>query len=160
MFLWTEEYQASYEKIKGLLTTAPVLVLPQFDRPYMLEIGWDASGKAQKQEDGTVRPIAYVNRTLQPHEKMYGDTEMEGLGVIWAVKHFCPYLYGHACELYTDHTALTSLLNTPRPSSKLARWGMDIQEVDIRIRHRAGRNNTNADALSQGSSRRNYSTER
>lgn len=101
---------------------------------------------AQRQPDGTTRPIAYASRTLQTHERNYGITELEGLGVIWAVKHFQPYLYGHACEVYTDHEALKALLNTPQPSGKLARWGMAIQELNI---HRAGRQNGNADALSR-----------
>lgn len=94
-------------------------------------------------------PVAYASRSLQPHEKKYGATEMEGLGVVWAIKHFRPYLYGHPCEVYTDHSALTSLLNTPQPSGKLARWGLAIQELDVKICHRAGRSNSNADALSR-----------
>ena len=44
---------------------------------------------AQKQCDGTVRPVAYASRTLQPHERNYGVMELEALGVVWAVKHFC-----------------------------------------------------------------------
>ena len=74
---------------------------------------------------------------------------MEGLGVVWAVKHFRPYLYGHHCDIYTDHEALKSLLNTLQPSGKLARWGMAIQELDVRILHRSGKHNANADALSR-----------
>ena len=68
---------------------------------------------------------------------------------MWAVRHFQPYIYGHRCEVFTDHSALTSLLNTPQPSGKLARWGMAIQELDLHIKHRSGRSNANADALSR-----------
>ena len=66
-----------------------------------------------------------------------------------AVKHFRPYLYGHQCEVFTDHVALKSLLNTPQPSGKLARWGMAIQELYLTLSHRAGKHNANADALSR-----------
>ena len=104
---------------------------------------------AQEQPDGSVRPIAYVSRSLQKHECSYGITELEGLGVVWAVKHFRPYLYGHICVVYTDHEALKSLLNTPQPSGKLARWGMALQELDLHIQHRSGKHNMNADALSR-----------
>ena len=96
-----------------------------------------------------VRPIAYASRTLQDHEKRYRITELEGLGVVWAVKYFRPYLYGHHCDIYTDHEALKSLLNSPQPSGKLARWGMAIQELDLRILHCIGKSNVNADALSR-----------
>ena len=98
---------------------------------------------AQQQEDNSIRPIAYASRSLQSHER---STELEGLGVVWAVKHFRPYLYGHKCEVFTDHSALTSLLNPPQPSGKLARWGMAIQDLDLHIRHRSGKRN---DALSR-----------
>lgn len=60
---------------------------------------------------------------------------------MWALKHFRAYLYGHRCEVYTDHEALKSLLNTPQPSGKLARWGMAIQELDVTILHRSGKHN-------------------
>ena len=152
-FVWDPLCQEAFEELKDLLTKAPVLAFPDFKMPFILET--DASGSglgavlAQQQGDGFVRPIAYASRTLQPNEKKYGVTELEGLGVVWAVKHFRPYLYGHHCDLYTDHEALKSLLNTPQPSGKLARWGMAIQELDIQIHHRSGKHNNNADALSR-----------
>ena len=152
-FLWTQRCQEAFCELKRLLTNAPPLVFPDFTKPFVLET--DASGTglgavlAQKQEDGSIHPIAYASRSLQPHERNYGITELEGLGVVWAVKHFRPYLYGHSCEVYTDHSALTLLLNTPQPSGKLARWGMAIQELDLKIRQCSGRSNSNADALSR-----------
>ena len=51
--------------------------------------------------------------------------------------------------MYTDHSALKSLLNTQQPSGKLARWGMAVQELDVTILHRVGKQNANADALSR-----------
>ena len=83
------------------------------------------------------------------HECNYGATELEALGVVWAVKHFRSYLYGHRCDVYSDHEALKSLLNTPQPSGRLARWGMALQELDIHIHYRPGKANNNADALSR-----------
>ena len=104
---------------------------------------------AQQQEDGTIPPIAYASRSLQQHEKKYGATELEALGVVWSVKHFRHYLYGHKCIVYTDHEPLKSLLNTAHPSGKLARWGLALQEVDLTIHYRPGRINKAADSLSR-----------
>lgn len=50
---------------------------------------------------------------------------------------------------FHDHSACTSLLNTPHPSAKLARWAMTIQEMDLHIQHRPDKSNVNADALSR-----------
>ena len=76
-------------------------------------------------------------------------TELEALGVVCAVKHFKHYLYGHHCDVFTDHEALKSLLNTPHPSGKLARWGLALQEVDLSISYRPGKQNVLADVLSR-----------
>ena len=152
-FIWNPECQQAFEQLKELLRTSPVLCFPNFTRPFILET--DASGTglgavlAQQQPDGTIHPIAYASRSLQKHERNYGLTELEGLGVVWAVKNFRAYLYGHKCTVFTDHEALKSLLNTPQPSGKLARWGMALQELDLTIVHRSGKHNSNADALSR-----------
>ena len=96
-----------------------------------------------------MHPIAYASRSLDPHECNYGITELETLGLVWAVRYFRPYILGHRTTVYTDHAACTSILNTPRPSGKLARWALTIQEMDLVIKHRSGKSNSNADALSR-----------
>ena len=93
--------------------------------------------------------MAYASRTLHKHEMNYGITEVETLGVVWAVKYFRAYILRHHCLVLTDHAACTSLLNTVHPSAKLARWAMVIQEMDLDILHRAGKSNRCADALSR-----------
>lgn len=40
---------------------------------------------SQKQDDGTIRHIAYASHTLQPHKRNYGISELEALGAVWAV---------------------------------------------------------------------------
>ena len=138
-----------------MLVTAPVLAYPQFqsEHPFILETDASTEGLgailAQQQSDGKVHPIAYASRSLNPHERNYGITELETLGLVWAVKTFRAYLLGHHCVVYTDHSACTSLLNAKHPSPKLARWAMAIQEMDLDIRHRAGKGNFVADALSR-----------
>lgn len=152
-FIWDTACQKAFEHLKQLMTEAPLLAFPDFRQSFLLET--DASGLglgavlSQKQEDGTIRPLAFASRTLQTHERNYGVTELEALGVVWAVKHFRPYLYGHHCDVYTDHEALRSLLNTPHPSGKLARWGLALQELELQIHYRPGKRNANADALSR-----------
>ena len=100
-------------------------------------------------QHGQVHPIAYASCTLNPQEKNHGITEMETLAVVWAAKHFRPYLLGHHCTVFTDHSTCLALLNSPHPSAKLARWAMCIQELDLEIKYTPGKHNANADALSR-----------
>lgn len=93
----------------------------------------DASGAglgavlAQHQSDGTQLHMPVSPRLLQQHEHNYGITELEALGVVWAVKHFQPYL---PCTVYTDHEALKLLLNTLQPT----RWGTRLSSTLVYIR--------------------------
>ena len=153
LFIWTEDCQLSFDKLKTTLTDATVLAFPDFKEDFLLET--DASGEglgavlSQKQPNGQTVPIAYANRTLQAHERNYGSTELEGLAVVWAIKHFRQYLYSHRCYVFTDHEALKALLHTPHPSGKIARWGLVIQQLDLTINYQPGRKNAKADALSR-----------
>ena len=152
-FVWTDACEEAFQQLKQLLMRAPVLAYPNFSRDFLLET--DASGLglgavlSQSQDDESIRPIAFASRTLQAHEKTYGISELEALGVVWAVRHFRHYIYGHRCTIYMDHEALKSLLNTPHPSGKLAQWGMALQELDLKIEYRPWRANGRADALSR-----------
>ena len=87
-------------------------------------------------------------KELDKHEHNYGISELETLGLVLAVRYFQPYILGHHMTVYMDHAACTSLLKTARPSGKLARWALAIQEMNLTIRLRPGKKNANADALS------------
>ena len=60
-FLWSPPCQEAFERLKTLLSEAPLLAFPNFNRDFVLET--DASGVAlgavlaQVQEDGTTRPV-------------------------------------------------------------------------------------------------------
>ena len=71
---------------------------------------------------------------------------------MWAVGHFHAYLYGHDVVVYTDHSAVRAVLETPNPNGKHARWWLKIFASglkSIKIVYKAGKENGNADALSR-----------
>ena len=88
VFEWIAACQMAFNRLKQLLTTAPILSYPQFgpDAQFILETDASLFGLgavlAQKKEDGHVYPVAFASRTLNPQEKNYGITEMETLAVV------------------------------------------------------------------------------
>ena len=92
-------------------------------------------------DEGPSAVSCFASRSLNPAEQKYTITELETLGLVWAVKLLRPYILGHRCIVVTDHAACTSLLTAKNPSSKLVRWAMSIQELDLDICHRSGKSN-------------------
>ena len=157
-FAWSPDCQAAFDILRGKLSQAPVLSYPSFDQEFVLETDASIEGigavLSQLQEDGHFHPIAYASRALSPPERNYAITELETLAVVWAMSHFHLYLYGHSVTVFTDHSAVKAVLETPNPSGMHARWwtrvyGRGVKEV--KIRYRPGKTNANADTLSRSS---------
>lgn len=148
----SDEYRAAFQKCKELLVNAPLLQFPDFSRPFVLTT--DASNVAigavlSQGQIGSDKPIAYASRTLNDAETRYSTIEKELLAIVWAVKHFRPYLYGRKFTIYTDHRPLAWLKTIKEPNSKLTRWKLRLEEFDYDIVYKNGKQNTNADALSR-----------
>ena len=105
--------------------SAPVLAYPDFDRDFVLKTDASYVGLgavlSQRQDNGKLHPLSYASRALSPAEKKYPVTELETLVVVWAVRHYKAYLYGHNVTLYTDHSAVKAVLGVTDLSRKHAR---------------------------------------
>lgn len=148
----TEEYKECFETCKKLLTNAPLLQYPDFSKEFLLTT--DASGCAigavlSQGPVGSDRPVAYASRTLSDTECRYSTIERELLAVVWATKHFRPYLYGKKFTIYTDHRPLAWLDSIKEPNSKLTNWRLSLGQYTYSVKYKKGPQNTNADALSR-----------
>ena len=147
-----KNYIDAFNKCKELLTNAPLLQYPDFDKTFILTT--DASNVAlgavlSQGPIGGDKPVAYASRTLSDTESRYSTIERECLAIVWAIKHFRPYLYGKKFIIYTDHKPLTWLNSQKDTSSKLTRWRLRLQDYDYEIVYKKGKQNLNADALSR-----------
>ena len=153
---WETAEQSSFAMLKDALTTAPILVAPNYDEPFIIET--DAScvgiGAVISQSHGV---IEYASRSLLPAEKRYFTTELEYLAVVWALQKFHHYVYGARCELRTDHQAIARVHNRTKPAKltgangRIERWIMEVERYRpyLTIVARKGSANSNADALSR-----------
>jgi hypothetical protein len=93
--------------------------------------------------------ISYASRSLTPAEQNYSPTHLEGLVVVWAIRHYRHYLWGHHFILQTNHITVLSLFRTSEPlNGRLARWQLLLMEYDYDIIHIHGKTNP-ADYLSR-----------
>lgn len=156
-FIWTEDCEVAFLKLKDMIVANPVLQLPDWDLPFELVTDASAfgSGSVLYQRDETQprgrksRCIGFQSYTFTKAEISYSTTEKEGLAVKKALKYFQSYLEGKKFILYTDHQALVSILNMTHPSGKLARWAAFFLSFDFEVVHRKGENLQDADAISR-----------
>ena len=60
-------------------------------------------------KNGVEHPCAYASRTLNDTEKKWAPYHLEHLAMVWACRHFRPYISGKHFTLRTDHKPLVSL---------------------------------------------------
>lgn len=152
IFNFDEKCITAFERCKVLLTTAPILQYPNFEEDFIVSTDASQGAIGAVLSQGKISedlPISYASRTLNPAESRYSTIERELLAIVWACKHFRPYLYGRKFTLYSDHKPLEWLFNIRDPGSRLVRWRLKLAEYDYEIKYKAGKNNTNADALSR-----------
>jgi len=67
-FIWSADCQAAFIKIKSLLLSVPVLIAPDFGKPFKLMVdASDTGGGAvllQEGEDGIDHPVCYFSHSL------------------------------------------------------------------------------------------------
>ena len=152
-FEWTHECQEAFAELRQKLCTAPVLVFPDFTKPFLLDTDASNTGiggvLSQLDDEGKEHVIAFASRTLSKSERRYCVTRRELLAVVVFTEQFRPYLLGRRFTLRTDHGSLSWLQSFKEPEGQLARWLEKLQEYHFDIVHQPGRKHANADSLSR-----------
>ncbi len=152
---WTDEREEAFQTLKRLICEEPVLLMPQLERPFELEV--DTSNYAisatlnQRDELDRWHPVAYYSTTLSEMERNYDIYDKELLAVIKSLRHWRTYLAGapHQTVIHTDHSNLLYWKEPRKISRRIAREFQELQEYNFVLKHVAGNKNAQADALSR-----------
>jgi hypothetical protein len=120
-FKWTPASEASFQELKKRLTTAPILVMPDMEKPF--SIYCDTSGQGLGcvlMQD--VRVVAYASWQLRKNEVNYLTHDLELAAVVHALKIWKHYLMGNRCELYMDHKSLKYIFIQSNLNLRQRRW--------------------------------------
>ncbi|MGI4568737.1 Ty3/Gypsy family RNase HI domain-containing protein, partial [Klebsiella pneumoniae] len=147
-FEWNEKCIEAFERLKKLLTTAPVLIIPEQGKGYVVYC--DAS----KEGLGCVmiqleRVVAYASRQLKVHERNYPTHDLELGAVVFALKVWRHYLYGERFEVFSDHKSLKYVFTQKDLNMRQRRWMEFLEQYDLDLQYHPGKANAVADALSR-----------
>ena len=98
-FSWTPEAESAFSTLKSLFTSAPVLILPQPSRQFIMEVdasdvGIGAVLSQRSEEDQQIHPVAFLSRRFSPAEQTYDVGNRELLAVHAALYEWRHWLEG------------------------------------------------------------------
>jgi hypothetical protein len=143
-FQWDKEQQMAFEKLKLVMSTPPLLSLPDFSKAFTLETDACATGLGVVlMQQG--KPLAFFSKSLGPHSSTQSIYEKEALAILQALKKWRHYFLGNQVVIKTvQYLGSQRLLEGIQHKLMLK-----LLEFDYTIEYKKGKENTVADALSR-----------
>jgi hypothetical protein len=109
-FSWSEVAEVAFVALNDAVTSAPVLAMPDFAKVFTVECDTSTYGfGAVLVQEG--HPIAFFSRPVAPRHHALAAYERELIGLVQAIRHWRPYLWGRRFIVKTDHYSLKYLLD-------------------------------------------------
>jgi transposase InsO family protein len=147
-FKWSEEAMEAFKNLKSAMVTAPVLSLPNFDKPFVIET--DACGYgvgAVLMQKG--RPLAYLSKGLGVKSQSLSTYEREFIALLMAVSKWRHYIEGGSFVIKTDQIALKHLLEQQLHTAFQIKGISKLLGLNYTVEYKKGKENKVADALSR-----------
>ena len=129
---WQHEHDTAFEKVKQLVTQAPLL--KYYNPEGELTVQCDASDKglgAALMQNG--QPIAFASHALTDPETRYAQIEKEMLAVVFALQKFDQYVYGRPVTVQSDHKPLAAISNKLLRSAPKRLQGMLLKVKNMTL---------------------------
>eukprot|EP00253_Pinus_taeda_P029982 PITA_29982 len=151
-FIWLENCQESLDTLKSKLVRAPILRGPNWALPF--HIHTNASNKVIGADLGQIDEklpyaIYFISKNLSKVELNYTVAEKEFLAVMHSLNKFRHYIIGYQTFVHTGHAAIRYLMNKPNVNAHIIRWLLLLQQFDLTILDKHGKENVVADFLSR-----------
>ncbi|KAK2449424.1 hypothetical protein QL285_008622 [Trifolium repens] len=149
-FAWDNLCEKSFQELKRRLTSAPVLILPKPNEPFVVYCDASLMGLGGVlMQNGQV--VAYASRQLKVHEKNYPTHDLELAAVVFTLKIWRHYLFGSRFEVFSDHKSLKYLFYQKELNMRQRNWLEFLKDYDFELSYLPGKANVVADALSRKS---------
>lgn len=150
--VWNDKAEQSFTELKNLLTSAPILKLPDYSQPFTVrsdasDVG--AGGILLQGSGDDERIICYISKKFTLAEQNYTTTEKEAYAALICLRRFAPFLLYKKFRLESDHSALLWILRQKEAKGRIGRWIIEFQQYEFDLVHRPGREMVVPDALSR-----------
>ena len=151
VFEWSDSQIASFNKLKTLITSAPVLRYYDVSAPIILSVDSSKDGQgACILQDG--HPVAYASRALTLTQRDgYSQLEKELLAIVFGCQKFHQYVYGKQVLVESDHRPLSQIFrkNLCQLTPRVQRMVLHLQRYDLDVTYKPGKELLLADTLSR-----------
>lgn len=147
-FYWTTAANEAFHTLKHAITSAPVLALPDFTQPFILETDAFGMGTGALLSQGG-HLITYFSKKLPPRMQKQSAYTREFFAINEALAKFCHYLLGHQFIIRTHQRSLKSLLNQSLQTPEHQAWLHKFIGYYFVIECKSGKESIAVDALSQ-----------
>ncbi len=155
--LWQPIHTENFEKIKSLITKAPILHLPNAKGHFTLEV--DSSSKhvgscLYQEQGGKNVIIAFFSSVMPEPAKRYSATEIELCGLKKSIIHFKYLLKYCKFSVIMDHSALKRILGSKKQAktNRIQKYLEELSDFSFDFIHTSGKNMFISDYLSRFSS--------
>jgi hypothetical protein len=140
---WTNVQQLAFNLLKALMCEAPVLIQPNFEKKFFLQVnasaysmgailsqeGETTTPSLEKRQKPALHPIAFYSATFTPTEWNYNIYNRELLAMMKALYHWQPYLAWtkEPFTILTDHANLTYWKAPRKLDWRHTRWHADLK---------------------------------
>lgn len=145
-FHWDKDQDKAFAEVKDRLTHSPVLALPDFSKPFILEA--DACGYGLGAVLMQGRPISYFSKTIGPRAAALSTYDQEAMPIIEAVKKWKHYFLATALIIRTDQESLKYIQEQKLTEGIQHKLLLKLLGYNFTIQYKKGKENKAADALS------------
>ncbi|KAJ3704209.1 hypothetical protein LUZ61_007914 [Rhynchospora tenuis] len=147
-FNWNGVAQEAFENLKIAMTSASMLAMPDFSKPFIVETDASDKGVGVVLMQGK-KPVAFLSKSLGMKAKGLSTYEKEFIALLTAVQKWRHYLSGLPFIIRTDQISLKYLLEQ-RLTHAIQQKGLcKLLGLDYKVEYKKGKLNKVADALSR-----------